>query len=172
MGIKPVFEVKNKAPFGGVLKWILGGLLIAGVFTWYFFVYRKRGLTEAEKIAALPPYEQAKIALEKLDEKTYFDNGAIKSFYSELSFVLRKYLNEKVHGQSLESTTEELLNELKLLSRSKEILLNDETLKNLELTLKRADLVKFAKSKPEFEIIRLDKQIIAQEIDLVKAGLP
>ena len=31
-GIKPVFEVKNNAPFGGVLKWILGGLLITGLF--------------------------------------------------------------------------------------------------------------------------------------------
>ena len=171
-GIKPIFEVKNKAPFWGVLKWILGGLLIAGLVVWYFFVYRKKGLTEAEKIAALPPYEQAKIALEKLDEKTYFDNGAVKSFYSELSFVLRKYLNEKVYNQSLESTTEELLQKLKMVSQSKEVLLTDETLKNLELTLKRADLVKFAKSKPGFEIIRLDKQIIAQEIDLVKAGLP
>lgn len=171
-GIKPLFEVKNKAPFWDELKWILGGLLIAGLFVWYFFMYKKRGLTETGKISTLPPYEQAKIALEKLDEKIYFDNGAIKSFYSELSFVLRKYLNEKVYNQSLESTTEELLNKLKKLSQSKEVLLNDETLKNLELTLKRADLVKFAKSKPKFEIVRLDKQIIAQEIDHVKAGLP
>ena len=65
-----------------------------------------------------------------------------------------------------------MLHKLKLLSRSKEVVLNDESLKNLESTLKRADLVKFAKSKPKFEIVRLDKQIIAQEIDLVKAGLP
>ena len=48
----------------------------------------------------------------------------------------------------------------------------DETLKNIETTLKRADLVKFAKSKPQFEIMRMDKQIIAQEIDQVRAGLP
>ena len=48
----------------------------------------------------------------------------------------------------------------------------DETLKNIETTLRRADLVKFAKSKPQFEIMRMDKQIIAQEIDQVRAGLP
>ena len=50
--------------------------------------------------------------------------------------------------------------------------MGNETLKNIETTLKRADLVKFAKSKPVYEIARTDKQIIATEIDQVKAGLP
>ena len=171
-GIKPIFEVRNKTDFWGVMKWALVGIIIVGAIIWYWFIFRKKGLTEDEKIAALPPYEQAKIALEKLDEKTHFKKETVKSFYSELTFILRKYLNEKVYDQSLESTTEELLEKLKGLSRSKAIVLHDETLKNLELTLKRADLVKFAKSNPEFEIIRLDKQIIAREIGLVRAGLP
>ena len=171
-GIKPIFEVRNKTDFWGVMKWALVGIIIVGAIIWYWFIFRKKGLTEDEKIAALPPYEQAKIALEKLDEKTHFKKETVKSFYSELTFILRKYLNEKVYDQSLESTTGELLEKLKGLSRSKAIVLHDETLKNLELTLKRADLVKFAKSNPEFEIIRLDKQIITREIGLVRAGLP
>ena len=80
-GIKPIFEVKNKTSFWGLLKWVLGGLLITGVVVWYFFIYKKRRYTVAEKIAALPPYEQAKIALKNLDEKIYFDSGKVKSFY-------------------------------------------------------------------------------------------
>jgi hypothetical protein len=38
--------------------------------------------------------------------------------------------------------------------------------------LKRADLVKFAKSKPDFQLARFDKSTIELEIDHVKEGLP
>jgi hypothetical protein len=38
--------------------------------------------------------------------------------------------------------------------------------------LKRADLVKFAKSKPDYQLAKLDKNTIDLEIDHVKEGLP
>ena len=63
-------------------------------------------------------------------------------------------------------------NELEVSKLLEKIDISDETLKNIELTLKRADLVKFAKATPGFEIIRMDKQVVAQEIDSVKTGLP
>ena len=58
-------------------------------------------MTEAEKIAALPPYERAKLALEKLDEEQYFENEEVKTYYSDLTLILRQYLDEKVYEQSL-----------------------------------------------------------------------
>ena len=96
----------------------------------------------------------------------------MKEFYSELTFILRKYLNEKVYDQALESTTEELIVSLNILKDAKEILINKETIENIQGTLQRADLVKFAKSKPDFEIARMDKHVIDKEIDHVKAALP
>ena len=171
-GIKPIIAVEKQSSFWNTFKWIFGMLLVAGIVIWYFFFYAKKTLSNAEQIAKLPPYEQAKLALNKLNEKTCFENENIKVFYSELTLVLRKYLNAKVYDQSLESTTEELLEKLYSLKRAEEFMFKDETLKNIETTLKRADLVKFAKSKPQFEIMRMDKQIIAQEIDQVRAGLP
>ena len=170
--IKPIINVQKQSSFWGKFWWfiIVLILIISGLIYW--FVLRKKPLTEEEKIAALPPYKQAKLALKKLDEQTYFEHQKVKEFYSELTFILRKYLNEKVYDQALESTTEELIVRLNILKDAKEILINKETIENIQGTLQRADLVKFAKSKPDFEIARMDKHVIEKEIDHVKAALP
>ena len=170
--IKPIINVQKQSSFWGKFWWIVVVLALTAGGIIYWGVFRKRILTEEEKIAALPPYKQAKLALEKLDEQTYFEYQKVKEFYSELTFILRKYLNEKVYDQSLESTTEELIVRLNILKDAKEILIHKETIENIQGTLERADLVKFAKSKPDFEIARMDKHIIEKEIDHVKAALP
>ena len=170
--IKPLIEIKNQNSFWRSYWWVIGLLLLIFAVIWYCFYYRKKGGLNSEKTKTLAAYEQAKMALNMLNEDAYFENNTIKEFYSELTFILRKYLNEKVYDQALESTTDELIETLRTLKKSKQIHLGNETLKNIEATLKRADLVKFAKSKPVYEIARTDKQIIATEIDHVKAGLP
>ncbi|MGC6526357.1 MAG: hypothetical protein ACON30_08780 [Flavobacteriaceae bacterium] len=170
--IKPLIAVEKQLSVWEKFWWgfVLLFLVIASGLYWFFF--RKKVLTEEERIAALPPYKQAKLALSKLDEQVYFENQKIKEYYSDLTFILRKYLNEKVYDQSLESTTDELVTRLNLLKDSKDVLIKKITIENIQEILKRADLVKFAKSKPDFEIARMDKQIIDKEIDHVKEGLP
>jgi hypothetical protein len=170
--IKPLTEVE-KSPsgfWGGFALFMLIFLSISGLLYW--FVWRKKPLSEAEKIAALKPYERAKLALEKLDEEQYFQNEEIKTYYSDLTLILRQYLDEKVYEQSLESTTDELVLRLKTLKEANQITLSPETIRNIETILKRADLVKFAKSKPDFQLARFDKSTIELEIDHVKEGLP
>ena len=170
--IKPLTEVE-KSPsgfWGGFALFMLIFLSISGLLYW--FVWRKKPLSEAEKIAALKPYERAKLALEKLDEEQYFQNEQIKTYYSDLTLILRQYLDEKVYESSLESTTDELVLRLKTLKEANQITLSPETIRNIETILKRADLVKFAKSKPDFQLARFDKSTIELEIDHVKEGLP
>ena len=170
--IKPLTEVE-KSPsgfWGGFALFMLIFLSVSGLLYW--FVWRKKPLSEAEKIAALKPYERAKLALEKLDEEQYFQNEEIKTYYSDLTLILRQYLDEKVYEQSLESTTDELVLRLKTLKEANQITLSPETIRNIETILKRADLVKFAKSKPDFQLARFDKSTIELEIDHVKEGLP
>jgi len=170
--IKPLVQVeKKRSGVWNVLGIILLiSLLISGLLYW--FIWRKKPLTEAEKIAALPPYERAKRALEKLDEERYFENEEIKTYYSDLTLILRQYLDEKVYEQSLESTTDELVSRLQTLEAANQITLSKDTIRNIETILKRADLVKFAKSKPDFQLAKLDKSTIELEIDHVKDGLP
>ena len=170
--IKPLIEVeKTSSNIWRTLALILLALLgIGGGLYW--FIWRKKPMTEAEKIAALKPYERAKLALEKLDEERYFENEEIKTYYSDLTLILRQYLDEKVYEQSLESTTDELIFRLKTLKAANQIKLSKETIQNIETILKRADLVKFAKSKPDYQLAKLDKNTINLEIDHVKEGLP
>lgn len=170
--IKPLIEVeKTSSNIWRILALILLALLgIGGGLYW--FIWRKKPMTEAEKIAALKPYERAKLALEKLDEERYFENEEIKTYYSDLTLILRQYLDEKVYEQSLESTTDELIFRLKTLKAANQIKLSKETIQNIETILKRADLVKFAKSIPDYQLAKLDKNTVNLEIDHVKEGLP
>lgn len=170
--IKPIMEVKKMG--SDWWKYILYTLLAlaAVVGLLYWFIWRKKPLTEAEKEALLPPYDRAKLALKKLDESNYLENQAIKDYYSELTFIIRKYLDEKVYDRALESTTDELISRLNLLKEANQIDISKEDIKNLESILKRADLVKFAKSAPDIELARIDRNTIDVEIDHVKEALP
>ncbi|ALJ05714.1 hypothetical protein APS56_11515 [Pseudalgibacter alginicilyticus] len=170
--IKPIIQVKKSS--SNWWKYALLILLIIGViaFVLYWFIWRKKPLTEEEKIALLPPYDRAKIALKKLDESQYLEQSNLKDYYSELTFIIRKYLDEKVYDRALESTTDELIDRLNLLKEGNQVDLSKEDIKNLESILKRADLVKFAKSAPDIELAKLDRTTIDIEIDHVKEALP
>jgi len=170
--IKPIIEVNKSAS-----KWWLyffGILLILALiaFLLYWFIWREKPLTEEEKVALLPPYERAKLALQALDNAHYLENNEIKAYYSDLTQIIRKYLDEKVYDRALESTTDQLINRLNILKDGNQIDINKDDIKNIETILKRADLVKFAKSKPDIELAKLDRNTIDVEIDQVKQALP
>lgn len=170
--IKPIIEVEKS-----ISTWWLWLLLIvlaiaAVAFLLYWFIWRKKPLTEAEEIALLPPYDRAKLALTKLDESQYLIRSEVKEYYSELTFIIRKYLDEKVYDRALESTTSELINRLNLLKDGNQVPLSKETILHLESILQRADLVKFAKSAPDMALAEMDKSTIDKAIDNVKVSLP
>ncbi|HKK12874.1 MAG TPA: hypothetical protein VJ945_08570, partial [Flavobacteriaceae bacterium] len=170
--IKPIIEVeKSPSNFWRNLVVILLILAVVSALI-YWFVWRKKPLTEEEQIALLPPYDRAKMALKKLDESQYLQNAAIKEYYSELTFIIRRYLDEKVYDRALESTTDELIFRLQLLKDGNQVELSNDDIKNLETIFKRADLVKFAKSKPDIALAEVDRNTIDIEIDHVKEGLP
>ena len=170
--IKPLTTVE-KSP-SKWWKYLLLGLLILCVlgFLLYWFIWRTKPLSEDEKIALLPPYDRAKLALKRLEESDYLKNKALKDYYSELTLIIRKYLDEKVYDHSLESTTDELIDRLILLKEGNKIDINKETIQNIKSILKRADLVKFAKATPDVALAELDTQTIGSEIDHVKEALP
>ena len=170
--IKPLIQVEK--PKSNWLKYLLIilGILILVAFLLYWFIWRPKPLTEEEKIALLPPYDRAKLALKKLDESHYLENQQIKEYYSELTFAIRKYLDEKVYDKALESTTDELVTRLNLMKDGNQFDLSNETIKNIESILKRADLVKFAKSTPDVELAKMDRSTIDVEIDHVREVLP
>ena len=170
--IKPILQVKKPSLKKTILNWFLILIALTAIISIAFYYWRKRELKTKNTSLSLPPYELAKLALSKLNEEKAFENDEVKEFYSDLTLILRKYLNDKVYNHSLESTTDELLLKLNDLNKSNQISLDEESIKNIEATLKRADLVKFAKSKPNIEMVRMDKKAILNEIESVKSGLP
>lgn len=136
---------------------------------WYIFFRKKESKEEkfARLLAKLPPYELAKRQLQKLDEKQLWQNNKTKEYYSELTDIIRNYIEKELHIPAMESTTKELLNALQNDEIMQKLEMPKETLLKLEDLLKDADLVKFAKMKPVADEIKTHRN----EADEILIGL-
>ena len=79
--------------------------------------------------------------LNALEKAKIWQEGNVKEYHSQLSEIIRRYTENRFQFIALELTTDEILQELKSI-------LSDDQLNNLSTLLQRADLAKFAKSKP------------------------
>tara|TARA_R110000765_G_scaffold349094_1_gene439225 strand:- start:997 stop:1911 length:915 start_codon:yes stop_codon:yes gene_type:complete len=146
---------------------LLAALAIIG-FWIYWFVIRKRK-TEEDKptYKVLPPYDEAIFKLNELDEKLLWQNNKVKEYYSELTEIVRGYIERELKVPALEKTTDEIVEMLKDFNEAQTINTSKETIKKLKELLQEADLVKFAKSKPlslEIEEDRKDAQAIISNL--------
>jgi len=144
---------------------ILGLLLLGGIL---YFIFRKKKTPE-EKIAEalLPPYEEAIQRLQQLDKKLLWQNNKIKEYYSELTAIVRGYIERELNVPALESTTDELVETLADFNKTGGITTSEETIKKLRDLLREADLVKFAKSTPmaiEIEENRKDAEEVVSNL--------
>lgn len=170
--IKPLIEVeKSYAKFWKILLFILLGLLVVGGLVYWFFL-RKKPLTEEEKVALLPPYDRALMQLKELENSKYLIHDEYKKYYSELTNIMRSYLEEDVHVAALESTTDQLIARLELLKDSGELDLDEDTILQFKKVLQTADLVKFAKSKPPTSVAEQDRGVVEQLVVKTKKALP
>ncbi len=164
--IKPLIQVeKSYAKIWLWILFILLGLLIAGGLVYWFFL-RKKPLTEEEKEALLPPYDRALLELKRLENSRYLIQDEYKKYYSELTDIVRSYLEEDVNVSALESTTSQLISKLEMLKDAGELKLEDETITQFQKILETADLVKFAKSKPPTSTAEEDRKMV--ELIVVK----
>lgn len=146
--IKPMMEVEGRSlAWLWWVGWSVGLLLLAGGIFYWFFV-RQKPLTPQEAEALLPPFERAMRELKRLEDSRYLIQDETKQYYTELTNIVRLYLEEEVHVTALESTTAELMAKLEMLRDAGQLKLEDDTLKQFRRILETADLVKFAKSKP------------------------
>lgn len=162
--IKDIIQAENS--IGNWWKYILGLLLIAGIAAgiyWFLTKYKKK---KTQEEVYKTPIEKATSLLNNLEKKELWQHGEIKAYYSELTDIVRNYIEEAIEIPAMESTTSELIEGLTIASRKKKMNLSKETIENLFVVLKQADLVKFAKSKPlDFEITedrkKIEKSIVA-----------
>ena len=152
-----------EAPIGwsDIWPWLLGiVLLILIAYILKKYVFTKKEALKIEKPKVIIPADI--IALKELitlEEAKIWQEGKIKEYHSSLSEIIRRYTENRFNFIALELATEEIISELK----SK---VNNEQLASITILLKRADLAKFAKSKPEEtenkESMQLAKHFVAQ----------
>ena len=161
--------------FKSYLWWILGILVVLGLIL-YLVLRRKKDLDEnGEPIIA--PYQEAIQNLRQLDKKQLWQNNRVKEYYSELTSIVRYYIERELKIPALERTTDGLIDTLTDFNEADAIVTTKETIDKLSALLKEADLVKFAKSKPlanEIENDRTDAEEIINTLQpaAVVSSLP
>lgn len=170
--IKPLMEVERSyADTWKIVLMVLLGLLLAGGLVYWFFL-RKKPLTEEEKAALLPPYDRALMELKRLEHSKYLIQDDFKQYYTELTAIVRSYLEEDVHVTALESTTAQLIDKLQLLKDAGQLKLDDQTIVQFKKILETADLVKFAKSKPATTAAEQDRKAVEELVIRTHEALP
>ncbi|MFC1562239.1 hypothetical protein ACFL4Q_04510 [candidate division KSB1 bacterium] len=136
----------------------------AGVLGYTYYRKKKKGGKpfDIRNEPDLPAHEEAVTALHRLRQSSLIAEGKIKEYYSELSDILRYYFQRRYFKPFLEMTTSEI----------KEILredhINEEALIKTGSVLDLADLVKFAKVRPESEDHERTFDDACEIVDLTK----
>ena len=137
-----------------------------------FSIYRNKIFKNKKFKYEKSPYQKAKDEINLIAKSEYTADEGAKEYYSKLSFIIRNFLEIKVFDHSLESTTDELLYELKRIKSKGELNLASSTLNNLQKVLQTADLVKFAKYQPDEDIAKKDTEVINITVDEINNILP
>ncbi len=126
---------------------IVGTILILGLLSLLVYYFWKRRNQEEAVVEEVPEVKRPahEIALERLHalkQKELWQKGEVKPYHTELTYIVREYLENRYEIQALESTTDEILRDLDDLGF-------DPSWRNkLREMLQAADLVKFAKAEP------------------------
>jgi len=146
-----IFDIVRpyRAPLtiGEIIPWVLIAGAAAALIWGLIFLIKKLKKPGKEPDIIINPDPAHIIAfrdLKKLKEEQLWQKGAVKQYYSRLTEILRKYLENRYGVFSLEMTTSETLEALVRSGFKK-----DELYTVLKTILNGSDLVKFAKYKPE-----------------------
>ncbi len=146
IGIAPIKKIiEEPLNWRDFLPWALGGLgVVLLVLLILYFVRRP-------KPSGPPPPKTRRVAvhefsLDKLDtlkKEQLWQQGQVKEYQSKLTFIVREYLENRYNIQALESTTSEIVTQL----RSQGFSADQQS--QLQEMFQLADMVKFAKAEPE-----------------------
>lgn len=174
-GVAKTDSLKNITPIKEIIKeeknwqdymWIyiaLGIIVLIGLILWFLpkLIVKKGGkAVERKKVVIVRPAHEISLEkLRKLQEEKIWKQGRVKEFQSELTYILREYLENRYKINALEQTTGEIVDSLQKINIKPEDI---ETIKNI---LQIADMVKFAKAKPEEDI---NQKFLDETIDFVE----
>jgi len=164
-GIKPI-KPPLDAPLTlrELLPYIGGGLvtlLLIGVLVWYFT--RKKPEPVRRVRPKRPPHEIALEKLRHLEAEKRWQQGEVKKYYSEISEILRAYIEFRFDILALESVTPDILRDLQRTDVAPELQAK------LKSILALSDMVKFAKFEP---LPNEHKQVLERSFEWVNQTKP
>jgi len=142
--IKPIIE----EPLNWVDFWPIYLLVALGSIGYALYLNRKRRQRQAPPPPPPPPADV--IALRELDAlegKNLWQQDLTKEYYSELTRILREYLEGRFDVQAMEMTTRQITSAL-----GQRTDFGQNQGKELSQLLQLSDLVKFAKARPAVEL--------------------
>lgn len=145
--IKDIYEINlSFLDYFNLYGWyvLIAIIVITGiVMLWYFMRRPKRKEEELdEPEVIIPPHEIALAALRNMEQQKAWQNSNIKTYHSELTDIIRTYIEERFMVPAMEQTTGEIIKSLRYSELSQASMLR---LTNL---LRMADMVKFAREHP------------------------
>lgn len=143
-------------------QWIAGGLAAVAILTALFiFLYRRshRPKPPVPEAPKAPAHLTAFLALEALKQKKLWEQERTKEYYTELTEIIRGYVEHRYGVPAMEQTTDELLTALRLSS------MPTGAQQQLGQILRLADMVKFAKW---IALPVENEQVMASSIKLVQ----
>ena len=163
--IKPIIgepaKLEDYLPYlGGLLTLLLIALLV-------MYLRKRKSRQEAAPVptVVLLPHEIALQKLDALKKQKRWQQGEVKAYHSELTYIVREYLESRYGIAALENTTAEILGQMRLLALTKDVA------EKLDPMLHTADLVKFAKAQPAADIHELAMKY-AEEFILASKPVP
>ena len=152
--------VKVPLPWLLILLWVVIASAVIGtaLLLWLWFKKQKeKKVVDVPKII-LPAHIEALSALTELEKKQLWQKGIVKEYHSEITEIIRAYFERKFDLRALELTTTEVNLQLKQKSGAAKIIdITNDFLNN-------ADLVKFAKFKPENSV---NEEMMKQAVEIV-----
>jgi hypothetical protein len=130
-----------------VTPYILGILLLGAII--FLVLYSIKRRKKNKPFFALPvkpkepPHIIALRELDRIKSEKIWQKEKTKQYYSEVTDVLRTYIEDRFEIRAMEQTTDEILDSF----RYRKDLISEKNYQNLSQILSVADLVKFAKYK-------------------------
>jgi len=129
------------------MNWIfIGFALIALIFLIIRAVRKKKEGEEIIEVPMIPAHITALNALHALEKQEAWKSEDKKRYYSDLTDTVRLYLEQRFQIFAMEQTTREIIDDLKYSD------ITNEDKEFLRKILTQADMVKFARVKPDNEL--------------------
>ena len=109
------------------------------------------------------PYEEMLAGLKSLDAKKYLKRNEQKEYYTQLSFILRRYIGKVYNFSALEVLSDDLV---QFVHQKDEVLEDDKS--RLKAFLFDADLVKFAKHELSEDKHQQYRQWVEEFVERIK----